>query len=161
MAKSSEVLGHDESEGRPSVDSVSDELRSQVAAGQCVAIRGKQGLLHRIIASAYSCLCSSFLGLVPAELDVDTVAIQPPNYRKSLAVFVRICTADCRFVLYLNQVCSVLFLVHYCYRRMDRRASCGTVGADFGRYPPTASFSSSFSSSSLPEVTVVRVGVTA
>ncbi|CAM9298751.1 unnamed protein product, partial [Hapterophycus canaliculatus] len=40
LAKSSETLGHDESEGRPSVEGVSDELRSQVAAGQCVAIRG-------------------------------------------------------------------------------------------------------------------------
>ncbi|CAN0348380.1 unnamed protein product [Pylaiella littoralis] len=40
MSKSSEVLGHDESEGRPSVEAVPDDLRAQVAAGQCVAIRG-------------------------------------------------------------------------------------------------------------------------
>ncbi|CAM9259808.1 unnamed protein product [Ectocarpus sp. 4 AP-2014] len=40
MAKNSELLGHDESEGRPSVEPASEELRAQVPAGQCVAIRG-------------------------------------------------------------------------------------------------------------------------
>ena len=43
MAKSASVLEHDESEGRPSVEAVPDELRAQVAAGQCVAIRGERG----------------------------------------------------------------------------------------------------------------------
>lgn len=42
MAKNSELLGHDESEGRPSVEPASEELRAQVPAGQCVAIRGKR-----------------------------------------------------------------------------------------------------------------------
>lgn len=42
MAKNSEVLGYDESEGQPSVEAVPDELRAQVAAGQCVAIRGEE-----------------------------------------------------------------------------------------------------------------------
>lgn len=46
MSKSSEVLGHDESEGRPSVEAVPDDLRAQVAAGQCVAIRG-EGCMQR------------------------------------------------------------------------------------------------------------------
>lgn len=41
MGKSASVLSHDESEGRPSVEAVPDELRAQVAAGQCVAIRGE------------------------------------------------------------------------------------------------------------------------
>ena len=43
MAKSASALAHDESEGRPSVEAVPDELRAQVAAGQCVAIRGERG----------------------------------------------------------------------------------------------------------------------
>lgn len=34
-------LEHFESEGRDSVEPVEDELRSQVAAGECVAIRGE------------------------------------------------------------------------------------------------------------------------
>lgn len=52
MAKSSELLGHDESEGRPSVEGVAEELRSQVAAGQCVAIRGEQGVAMQMVDSA-------------------------------------------------------------------------------------------------------------
>lgn len=48
MAKGSEVLGHDESEGKPSIEAVPDELRAQVAAGQCVAIRGTDIFLPRI-----------------------------------------------------------------------------------------------------------------
>lgn len=40
MAKSATALEHDESEGRTSVEAVPDDLRAQVAAGQCVAIRG-------------------------------------------------------------------------------------------------------------------------
>ena len=43
MAKSASVLEHDESEGRPSVEVVPDDLRAQIAAGQCVAIRGACG----------------------------------------------------------------------------------------------------------------------
>ena len=35
------VLERDESEGRDSVEPVDDDLRKQVAAGECVAIRGK------------------------------------------------------------------------------------------------------------------------
>lgn len=43
MGRSASVLAHDESEGRPSVEAVPDDLRAQVAAGQCVAIRGESG----------------------------------------------------------------------------------------------------------------------
>ncbi len=38
------ALGHFESEGRDSVEPVEDELRTQVASGECVAIRGKFSL---------------------------------------------------------------------------------------------------------------------
>lgn len=47
MGKSASVLSHDESEGRPSVEAVPDDLRAQVAAGQCVAIRGEYGVWQR------------------------------------------------------------------------------------------------------------------
>ena len=43
IAKSASALEHDESEGRPSVEAVPDEVRAQIAAGQCVAIRGRCG----------------------------------------------------------------------------------------------------------------------
>ena len=35
------VLGRDESDGRDCVEPVEGELRAQVAAGECIAIRGK------------------------------------------------------------------------------------------------------------------------
>lgn len=41
MEKNAELLRHDESENLSTVEPVSDELRGQVQAGQCVAIRGK------------------------------------------------------------------------------------------------------------------------
>jgi len=50
MAKSGSALEHDESEGRPSVEAVPDDLRAQVAAGQCVAIRGECG--YEVLAAA-------------------------------------------------------------------------------------------------------------
>lgn len=41
MADNLKVLEHFESENRDSVEPVGDELRGQVANGECVAIRGK------------------------------------------------------------------------------------------------------------------------
>lgn len=40
------VLEHFESEGRDTVEPVDDELRTQVAAGECVAIRGESRLVQ-------------------------------------------------------------------------------------------------------------------
>lgn len=42
-----EVLKHDESDGRDCVEPVDDDLRAQVEAGQCVAIRGKLAVVGR------------------------------------------------------------------------------------------------------------------
>lgn len=41
LADKLELLQTDESEGKVSVEPVDDELRMQVAAGECVAIRGE------------------------------------------------------------------------------------------------------------------------
>lgn len=45
MDEHSKVLEHDESENRDAVEPVEDELRAQVASGECVAIRGECFLL--------------------------------------------------------------------------------------------------------------------
>lgn len=45
MADSKKLLEHFESENRESVEPVEEGLRAQVAAGECVAIRGERVIL--------------------------------------------------------------------------------------------------------------------